>query len=261
MSNPKFLGVDLTVPTYTWSAGVDTSYPVSNLKTYYPDQLSISNATTADQYFLIDFGAAVSCNCLVISGHNFNLVADTNIKLQVNTSDDTNFVPDAEDVATLWASGGASLTGTDAFTFAAVSKRYWRILFTSTIAVKPQIGNIFLGTSLDFTKPQQFNFYTNHPSNNTAKVRALDGRLRTAQTFGAIRKHKASFKLLTDAFVALYKTFLSTVGNDGLPFYYIDKDSAIYLVNLEKGFNPYDAFRYNLNDITDLAMESTMADT
>ena len=62
MANPYFLGCDLSVPTYTWSAGVNASFPVSNLATYFEADLSKSGATTAAQFITIDFGSAESAN-------------------------------------------------------------------------------------------------------------------------------------------------------------------------------------------------------
>ena len=57
MANPKFFGCDLSVPTYSWSAGTNASYPVTNLKNYFPDIKSKSAATTAGQSFVIDMGS------------------------------------------------------------------------------------------------------------------------------------------------------------------------------------------------------------
>ena len=256
---PKFLGCDLSVPTYTWSVGVTSGYPVDNLKNYFPDSVSRSNATTDAQYLTIDFGTAVSCNYVILHGHNFETLGlpSNEVLLQTNTNDDTNWA-DASTVVTITAD-----VDPIGYSFNAVSKRYWRLLFSkgSALSAKPEIGNLFLGTTLDFEKPHEFKHYTNMPSSVTSKMRSLDGRMRTAQTYGPIRRHRATFRLHSDAFVALWRTFLATVGNDALPYYYIDKDSGLYLVNLTSGFTPAESFRYNLNDIATLEMESTLADS
>jgi len=260
MANPKFLACDLSVPTYSWSAGTNASYPVSNLKNYFPDIKSRSNANTDAQRLIIDMGSAVSCNAAALHGHNFASLglSDSEVLLQVNTNDDADW-SDAVTVSEITVSPDPIFDS-----FAATDpKRYWSLYFVkgSALGAAPEIGNIFLGTTLDFEKPQQYGFHTNLPVSVTSKSRSLDGRLRTAQTFGAIRKHRASFKLLTDSFVSSFRTFLALVGNDGLPFYYIDKDSNVYLVNLTKSANPYSVTMYNQNDIVDLEMESTLADT
>lgn len=251
MATPKFLGVDLSLVTYAWSAGVNSSYPLANAKNYYPDSKTRSNGTGAGQTFTMTFGSSISPNLVIIHGQNWASMGATSVKLQYDDGawqDAATFDIVDNNVQAKVVTG---------------SSANWRILFSkgSALSVAPEIGNIFLGTSLDFEKPQEFNSYTNQPSHQTNKSRAIDGRLRTAQSYGAIRRSTASFKLHSDAFIALYKTFLATVRNDGAPFYYIDKDSNIYLVNMEQGFNPYESFRYNLNNIQQIPLESTMADS
>lgn len=248
---PKLLGVDLSLVTFAWSAGVNSSYPLANAKNYYPDSKTRSNGTGAGQTLTMTYGSAITPNLVVIHGQNWASLGATSVKLQYDDGawqDAATFDIVDNNVQTKAVTG----TGTN-----------WRVLFSkgSALSAAPEIGNIFLGTSLNFEKPQEFNSYTNHPENQTARMRNLDGRLRTAQTYGAIRKHQATFRLQSDSFVTSYKAFLATVGNDGLPFYYQDKDSNLYLVNLSKGFNPYEAFRYNLNNIATLEMESTLADS
>jgi hypothetical protein len=183
MANPIFFGVDLSIPTYAWktSAGADNvnaSFPVSNLKNYYSDIVSKANSTGTDQYFVIDMGSAVSCDTLLLDGINFTGIADTSVKLQGNTNDDTTW-EDPVDVATITQSNAAQI-----HTFSAASKRYWRILFNSSapLSAAPQLGNIFLGTRITMGTTPWWPFTHNQPDFAVQTSRALDGRLRFAQS-------------------------------------------------------------------------------
>lgn len=258
MALPKFLGCDLSIPTYSWSAGTNASYPVSNLKTGFPDMKSRSNATTAGQSFVVDMGSAVACNALIIEGHNFAAVLADTVSLEAD--DNSGFTSPTVIVASITVASADELV---LETFDSATYRYWRVVYDAAgpLGAAPEIGNIYLGTTLNFEKPQEFNSFTDMPSHETSKSRSIGGHLRTSQNYGAVRKSIASFRLQSNAFIALYKTFLETVKNDGMPFYYIDEDGIPHLVNMEKGFNPYEVFRYDLNNITELPMESTMADT
>jgi len=259
MANPKLMAVDLSVPTYTWSGGADSSYPVSNLKNYFSDIYSKSDVLTADCYLQIDMQSAVTVNRVIVDGTNFASVAvDVGIKFQYNTNDDTNWA-DAVTVDDFAASNSAQQMSVNS-----ISKRYWRVFFSSTVplAVKPYIGNIFIGTTLDFEFTQQWGFHTNMPdfTDVTSESRALDGRIRSAQTAGPIRKHKINFddkNAQSDALITSFLAFLATAKQ--FPFYYIDNNSVIYCVKWSRGFNPYEAYRYNQNKIPDLQMESILA--
>lgn len=260
MANPIFLGVDLSIPTYTWktSAGADnnnTSYPTSNLKNYYPDSVSKSNSTDANQYLLIDFGSAVSCNAIAIDGINFNGLVSIDITLQVNTNDDTTWT-DAVSVVSLDQTNSAQLK-----TFTAQSKRYWRILFSSdaSLAALPQIGNLFLGTRVDFDTTQEWNYISQMPTHAVVQSTALDGRVRTATTAGGRYTWEFEFKLQSNTVMSNWRSFLNIVKNNGLPFYYKDENGNVWCVMLESNYNPARAYRYNQNNIERLKLKTLLA--
>jgi hypothetical protein len=256
MSNPKFLGVDLSIPTYTWSGGVDASYPVSNLKNAFPDIYSKSNILTKDQYLTIDFGTAVSCNCAALDGANLvAAAADIGVRLQYNTNDDTNWA-DAVTVDTFQYTDA-----TQQLAFNAVSKRYWRIIYNSTVdlVAKPYIGSIYLGTSLDFEKTQQWGCVVQMPSHNVATSEALDGRIRSAITAGGRYNWEIEFKLQSDTFMTAWRAFLLTVKNSGTPFYYIDSNGSVWCVVFDSAYNPMSMFRYNLNDTAKFKLKTVLA--
>lgn len=254
MANPKFLGVDISIPTYSWSEGVNSNYPLSNLKTYYPDQKSRSNGTTDNQTFNIDFGTAVSANTLIIDGCNFDSLG-SGVTVTLQYFDGTwQAIP----LSLTTPANNSSIRILTGFNF---TKQLWRLLFTrgSALAAAPEIGNIFLGTSLDFEKTQEWGFYSDIPDFEGSIVRSLDGRTDTSELYG-ISKHEIEFKLITDSFVTKWRTFLRTVKGTGRPFYYIDNNSAVWLVNFEKSFNPAKAYRYNQNDILRFTLISTMGE-
>lgn len=254
MANPKFLGVDLAVPTYSWSEGVNASYPLANLKTYYPDQKSRSNGTTDNQTFDIDFGAAVSLNQLVVQGCNFDsLGAGATVTLQ--------YLSGTWQAIPISLSTPANDSTARTLSFGATSAQLWRLIFArgSALAAAPEIGNIFLGTSFDFEHTQEYGYLSDMPESIADQKRSLDGRIDTTELYG-ISRHEIEFKLVTDALIVLWRAFLRTVKNNARPFYYIDNNSALWLVNFEKSFNPARAFRYNLNDIVRFTLVSTMGE-
>ena len=249
MASPYFLGCDLSIPTYTWSAGVNSSYPVSNLATYFASDVSKSNATTSDQYITIDFGSAVSCNTIVIAGQNFVEVnPDTAIKLQTNTNDDTNWA-DASDVVTLAATGAYS-NSPIVKTFNAQSKRYWRIVFTSTCAVAPQFGNIFLGTRLAFESTYEWDFAKENPEYETAETVSLNGDIRMSQSFAGRKRWDLLFRLQSSTFRTAWDTFIGIVRGKLRPFYFVDTDgTTINYVHLDADYTDVKGYRYNQNNL------------
>ena len=252
MATPYVLGCDLSVPTYAWktSAGADnvnTSFPLTNLKTYFAADVSKSNSTGASQYFLIDLGAATACNTLAISGHNFNLVADASIVLQVNSNDDTDFTDEA-DVKTLWEVGTV-LTGSDVFTFSSATKRYWRIIFQVNVSVAPQIGNIFLGTRTTFTSTYEWDFAKENKAYETMESTSINGDIRTSQVFSGRKRWDLLFRLQSDTFKTAWNTFISTVRGRLRPFFFVDADSTVNYVHLENDYNEVKNFRYNQNNL------------
>ena len=249
MASPYFLGCDLSLATYTWSAGANASYPVTNLATYFASDVSKSNATTSDQYITIDLGSATACNTIVVDGHNFATVnPDTNITLQYNTNDDTNWA-DAVSAVTLMANGAYS---NDAFvkTFTVQTKRYWRILFTSTCAVAPQIGNLFLGTRLQFESTYEWDFARNNLAFETVETTSISGALRMSQSFTGRKRFELTFRLQSDTFKSSLDTFSGTVRGKLRPFYFIDTDATLYYVHLDTDYLAPKGYRYNQNNLS-----------
>ena len=245
MASPYFLGCDLSLATYTWSAGAHASYPVTNLATYFASDVSKSNATTADQYITIDFGSATACNTIALGNTNFSTVApDTKIALQYNTNDDTTWADAVEAVEIAISNSDQVLT------FSSQTKRYWRIIFTSTVplAVAPQIGNLFLGTRLQFESTYEWDFARNNLAFETVETTSISGALRMSQTFTGRKRFDLVFRLQSDTFKSSFDTFNGTVRGKLRPFYFVDTNSSIYYVHLDTDTPTPKGYRYNQNN-------------
>lgn len=257
VTEPFFVGIDLSTPAFTWSAGENTAKPLANLKTFYPDKVSGSNGTADSQTLLIDQGSAVPCNTIIIHNHNFDLLNLPSVKvtLQTNTNDDTNFA-DAINVAAVPISEDPLV-----YTFTETTKRYWRILFTkgSALSAAPETGNIYLGKSLDFEFTQQWGYFLDMPESVNNVGRTQEGRIHSAEHY-TIARHELEFKLHSDAFVTAWRSFLRTVKENGRPFYFIDNKMNIWFVNFEKSFIPAKNMNCNLNDIVRFGLVSTMGE-
>lgn len=249
MANPYFLGCDLSIPTYTWSAGVNASYPVSNLATYFVADVSKSNATTDAQYITIDLGVATSCNTIAISGQNFTStgIGEGQVELQTNTNDDATWT-DATIVTLLdYASDDHSVV-----TFDATTKRYWRILFSkgSALSAAPQFGNIFLGTRTTFESTYEWDFAKSNKEYQTSETQSLNGDIRTSQSFAGRKRWDLLFRLQSNTFKTAWDTFLGIVRGRLRPFYFVDADgTTINYVHLDTDFVEIKQIRYNQNNL------------
>lgn len=250
MANPYFLGCDLSIPTYTWSAGVNTSYPVTNLKTYFVANVSKSNATTSDQYITIDLGSALPVDCVAIDGHNLATVdSDTGVFLQYNTNDDTNWADAVSAVIIQQTSAYTNLATVK--TFGTQTKRYWRILFASSCAVPPQFANIFLGTRLQFESTYEWDFSKSNKEHQTNETMSLNGDIRTSQSFAGRKMWDLLFRLQSNTFKTSWDTFIGIVRGKLRPFYFVDVDgTTINYVHLNTDFVDVKQIRYNMNNLT-----------
>ena len=247
MASPYFLGVDLTVPTYTWSAGVNSSFPVSNLATYFEADLSKSNATTADQYITIDFGSAVACDTLIAVGHNLGSISADTVLLEAD--DNSGFTTPETIVASITV---ATATTPIKETFASKTYRYWRIKFDAAgpLLTAPQFGNIFLGTRLTFDTTYEWDFSKAVPEYSTAETVSLNGDIRMSQSYAGRKKWDLLFRLQSNTFATSWDTFIGTVRGKLRPFYFVDVDgTSINYVHLDSDYTDLKRFRYNQNNI------------
>jgi hypothetical protein len=259
MSAPKILYTRLT--DYTFSASsTNSNFPLANLLTYFAADVWKPSTLNATQYLNIDFGAARACNCIILDGQNLGGVSNL-VGVSLQGADDAGFSVNLV-TPTLSASLATSTTPILA-TFNAVSKRYWRLSFGNTggsFSPAPQIGNIFLGTTLDFPYGQEFPFRKNQGQFQTSRVRTLSGALRGAQAFAGSGQFEFQFKIVSDAFAALFETFVNTVRGGLFPFYYLDANgTSLYYLLLADDYNPLEQIHADQNDIQSLRMVTQLA--
>lgn len=260
MSNPILLATDLSGVTFNWQYGATTSPAIQELKDYYPDTTSLSPGGTFDPtYLLIDLGTPRLVNTLVID----EFTKPSNIyqmNIYYNTNDDTNW---ADEV--IWDGVNLPYNQNKIYqSFTSITKRYFRIRFVDagTLGSAPKLGNVFLGKRLEFETTQQWGYMHNVPdwSEGTSQSRAADGRARSAEVFGPIRKFQIAFGTnarQSDGLIAQYLNFLSVARMR--PFYYVDHAGNINCVRWSKTFNPYKAVHVDQNTIDTLEMESVLA--
>lgn len=255
MSFPKFVFSDLS--DYTLSAtSTDGSYPLTNLQTYYEADQWRSASTADNQQLAIDFGAAVSIGALAIANHNFtSITSDGSISLQ--GADDSGFTTNV----TTPTSSLKSASDPYVFTFTAVSRRYWRIFFASTIGVTPapRLGSFFLSAGLIFPTTYEFGGRRGAPRFQTSFSRNLDGSKRGAQAFGGSKVFEIQFRFFNDTVRSSYINFLGTVRGELRPFYFADADDAVYYVHLLSDYQPTTDDMYNLNSLEKITLEEQLA--
>lgn len=167
--------------------------------------------STATQYITVDYGTAVSCDALGITGHN---LSDATVSVESSTTG-------------AWA--GEQATRLSGFTptdnadickpFTAASVRYWRIkILTPTTA--PEIGVLCLGARLDFPKNPTRPLLFNNEGMEVVSERSKGGHILGVVNYFRPYSIALSFSWLTIAFLRgdLY-TFWSTHGGLHKPFF------------------------------------------
>lgn len=244
MSNPRFYPGELASNVYTMSLTENPTYPLSNLSTYIPTDQWSSSAATNGQTLKSDSGSAKAMDTIILHNHNLNLMPA--VSLQVDAADDPAFPNPVNVVADL----SATLTGNiDKVEFAAVTKRYRRILFTNTGSVIPAIGQLFLSSTFDVGQPYDAPFEGGNDEYETAQKTSLSGVDRASQNFGGKTIFKIAFSLGGVTFKTNWIAFHNKVRGRFCPFYFADVDDAIRLVKFTQDYNPAETIRYQLNNV------------
>lgn len=260
MAVPRLYASKLSTYTITASAGEAAGFPVSNLKTYYPDQKWKSGASTNGQTLAIDFGSAVAKDSLMMdSGNWFD-----SITIVLEAADDAAFTVNLVTPIANVADGGTPITSDttrSVYHFSSVTKRYWRLRYSNAGGITPEIGQLFICARMDMPYTYDFPYKKGNPAFITAEAVALDGRIRTSQAYGGRTLNEFNFSLVNDAARTAWITFMSTVRGKLFPFYFLDADgSTIYYGNLDADYGPVSTERYQLNTIEIFKMKNQMAD-
>ena len=235
MGNPIFLAQDLSL--YSLSAtSSDASYPLINLKTYLARDKWKSAVLTSPQNLVIDFTIARVCDAIVLQNHNFNSIGlGSGDSLALQYADDPGFSAGAGN-AKIW-SNGETITDPVYVTFTSQTKRYWRLRFTKSggLTGYPALGNLFLGLKLDFGTPYNMPARVNRDGYKTSLFTAIEGTIRSTQTFGSRRNWGFGFKAgnaMNSTVRSNLTTFIQTVRGMLRPFYLIDIDDSINYVHM-----------------------------
>ena len=245
MSNPKILAVDLSNYSISASHGSDASYPVTNIQDYEYDTIwKSSDASSTPQYLWFDLLSTQTLDAIIL--HNYNIGTDPNgfITLSGSTNNSTWSAIATDSIAYL-------STGPVVRTFTAASYRYIKVFLNGIIEAAPYIGNVFIGSLLEFNTPYEFGYKKADTSYQTTEVVTLDGRIRTSQIMNGRYIWELSFKLQDDTLANNFRTFIYRVGGKESPFYFIDTDgSTVRYVHLTSDYVPVTTYRYGKNNIT-----------
>lgn len=254
MANPKILYQDLSAVTFSSSVGTNASYPVTNLKNYIATSYWSGSAVTAGQRLIIDLGVDTAVTTVIIDGHNFTgCGADQSVKIQYAT--DANFTTGV----TNWSGDIAQADDTTVSTTAATTtKRYWAIIFNSSVplTVPPRIGNIFIGTPLEFTTPYDYGYRTENAEYITTQKTSLNGITRTSQMYKGRIVYELTFNTQDNTLRSGYQTFVRTVRGKMFPFYFIDDDGTTRYMHMTSDYSPVVTTQYGQNNIETLAMKT-----
>jgi len=247
MSNPVFYAADMSGAVFTASLAADAVYPLDNLHTNVPALPWKSSALTNGQTLNIDLGSAWACDFVALGAHN--LLSMGNVKLQVGTIDNGAFATPI-DVAVL--NGLAVSPGV--VTFASVTKRYWRILFTDTNYVTPQIGLLLLGSKFATPFPYDSDSAIGNKQFSTSSKLDMYGTIRTSRQIPGRERMEVTFTLVDDATVTAFLAFMNIVQGQWNPFFFVDHKGTLHIMHFEEDYIEAKSVRYNINDIARLKM-------
>lgn len=253
MANPKIYHANPGAYTLAASAGSHADYPLTNIQDFLRTTFWTSGGTTANQYLTVQFSAAKTCNYAILEAGSPAEVGWTTLTIQA--ADDAAMSVNKVDIY----QGDMPASGTALFEFQAgdVTKVYWRFTIGGTLTEAPGIANLFLGKFVEFSFPYEYGAKLADSSFQTTVGRSLSGIQRAAQAIGGTRIFKVDFRLLNDAFATQYRAFHDEVRGRLRPFYFSpDGGTTLYYVNLTKDYNPVELFRYGLNNLETLIMET-----
>jgi hypothetical protein len=242
MSNPVFYACDLASAVFTMSLTEDSSYPLANLSSYLASKLWKSSANTNGQTLNIDLGSAKECDFVGMGAQNFSGMT---VSLQYDDTDNPYF-SSPRTAATL--SGFANTPKTINFE-TSITKRYWRILFTSTNSTIPQLGLLFIGLKLSLPHTYDWDFNIGDKEYATTGRRAIDKTLRTVRLGGGVGKHQFKISLTDDTFRTNWQAMLAKTYGAANPIFWADHADNIRISHFGADYLPVSGHRYNITNI------------
>jgi len=232
MSNPQILYQDLSSMNPI-SLYDNTSYPLSNLKTYEPTEI-FKSSSLEEQILDFEFTITANRNTIAIINHNLNsLVAAPDPGthyITIESSTESTFAQ----TTTLLEEHPPNNNSLWCKTFNATSERFFRISLIGgapLLAQQPYFGNVFIGKSIEFNSPQDYSF-TNDDEYETYSFITLNGSRKSSQIIGPSRTISLNFRLQNEAIRTLLIQFLQTIRGSYRPFVFIDSDGVAHYVNL-----------------------------
>lgn len=252
MPNPRFYIGELHLATYTMSETENASYPLANLKSYFSTDEWRGPNTAINQTLKIDLGSAKECDSMVIENHNFASLGADAVKLQA--ADDDAYSVNLETVdATLAALGSPGKVE-----FAAVTKRYWRILFekaSGALSAAPQLGQIFLNKKLECIS-YDFPYRAGNTEYQTFNGRNLNGQRQGHQNYAGRTVFEFKFSLQSETFKAGWRRVQSAVQGRLFPFYYWDPTDVSWYVYLAQDRNSVRSRKVNNNETDTIVLKT-----
>jgi len=249
MATAKIYHTLLSDYSITMSETEDSSFPLSNLKTYFEDDLWKSSNNSNGQALTIDFGAAKACDSLVLAEENIrDMSGGGDVVLQADTS--AGFGSPTTVLANLVGGEDVDDGTRRVFEFSSLSRRYWRILFINTDATIPQIGQIYLDTRLDFENAYDWPYRKGSPQFETFVSPAVDGRIRTSQQYAGRLSQSFTFSLQNNTVRTNYLAFVERVRGRLRPFYFRDHEDGFGFFVSDQDLLPVDTTRYAQNKMT-----------
>lgn len=258
MANPIYYYDGIEDATLAYSATEDTDFTVENLKnrnknTFFKDT-AIAAATVN---LVIDFGAARSCDSIVLGNYIATAVIRANLKLEAHSADawvgaQTEIFAD-QDIHT-------TTLDDDAVAFSAQSFRYWRLVFDDSLGnnlTDLQIAIILLGTKLSHTVNRNWGMHESRLSNVSSRM-TKGGQDFTNKNGENKRVFSMNWADIEETQKDNIMTWLETVFNNYLPFYLdINGDGNEILVRKQapqggvqdKDFQVYDTDRLTLVEV------------
>lgn len=266
MAAPKIYYSRLSDYTITMSETENSSFPLSNLKTYFEADLWKSSNSTNGQTITINFGSARSRNFIALAKSNHDNITTAVLEAADDSGFTTGLVTPVSNLRTATPTVSDAANNREIFEFSAVTKQYWRIRYADLTAVPPngpktpEIGQIFIDTLFQFQFPYDFPYEKDNARFQTTERVALDGRLRMSQPFQGRVWNRFRFSLFNDATRTSFLTFQKTVRGKLYPWYFLDVDgTTLYYVHAENDMIPVETRRYQQNDMEELIMKEQLA--
>ena len=232
MATLRFYKCDVTAVTYS-ATSTNPSYPLSNLNSFYADELWMSANADTGQSLVLNY---------VLTGKTFIIFWNTNIKaiidnggtVKIQGAPDINFDVGLITVATNPPQDVPVI-------FSASNLPYWRIYYEKVggLGLIPYVANFIVGTEVDLGTTNAYPYKPGKKSFETEETKALDGRMRMSQVF--IGGHKGwklpLVNIGTDSQDKL-ALFFDSVRGRFMPFYFTDANGIMANVHFDMDDDP-----------------------